>query len=94
MILGTVVGRVSCVQKVDTLRGLNLVIVQPLGADGKKMGTITIAVDPLGVGRGQNVLMVTGGAATRTLQTRGVETVVDAAIVSIVDSFDISTPEK
>ena len=93
MVLGKVVGRVSSVQKLPTLKGLPLVIVQRLSSEGKIRGDdMTIAIDPLGVGMGQTVLMITGGAAGRVLLGFGVDTAADAAIVAIVDNYDIRTP--
>ena len=54
MVLGKVVGRVSSVQKLPTLKGLPMVIVQRLSSEGKIRGDdMTIAIDPLGVGMGQ-----------------------------------------
>lgn len=89
MVLGKVIGHVSAVQKLDSLRGLTLVIVTPVNARGEPAGNTTIAVDPLGVGIGQRVLMITGGAAQRVLQKFGVDSPVDAAVVAIVDSMRV-----
>lgn len=90
MQLGEVIGRVSSTQKMETLRGLTLVIVHQLGPDGSRQGGTLVAVDPIGVGDGQRVIYMTGGAATRALEAyKKTGIAVDAAIVAIVDSVSL-----
>jgi len=47
--------------------GTRTVICQPLDADGRDEGAPVLAVDPLGAGLHQRVILSTDGAATRKL---------------------------
>src|SRR5687768_897528 len=59
----TVVGNVWATKKDETLQGLRLLVVQPLNADGSRTAETMVAVDPLGAGIGERVLVVHGRAA-------------------------------
>ncbi len=50
-----------------SMRGTRTVICQPLDADGHDEGAPILAVDPLGAGLHQRVLISTDGSATREL---------------------------
>ena len=90
MQLGEVIGRVSSTQKMETLRGLTMVIIHQVSPEGNRQGGTLVAVDPIGVGEGQRVIYMTGGAATRALESyKRMGTAVDAAIVGIVDSVSL-----
>ena len=82
MIVGKVVGNIVSTRKSENLIGNKFMIVKPLpGMDGGR-GSI-IAIDNIGAGVGELVLVATGSAARIGC---GVETApVDAAIVCIVD---------
>ena len=82
MIVGKVVGNIVSTRKSENLIGNKFMIVAPLpGMDGGR-GSI-IAIDNIGAGVGELVLVATGSAARIGC---GVETApVDAAIVGIVD---------
>lgn len=67
--------------KDERLVGLKLMVVRPLGDGGE--GEPFVAVDTVGAGIGERVLVVTGSAARVAEKTREVPT--DAAIVAIVD---------
>lgn len=85
MRVGKVIGHAVSTIKQGGLRGKTLLLVAPLSPDG--VGTdVIVAVDSVGAGRGDVVLVVTGGAAARTEQTEGAP--VDAAIVAIVDRLE------
>lgn len=81
MIIGTVVGRIVSTNKHDKLIGSKFLICEVLRGQGTYEKII--AVDIVGVGIGENVLITTGSSAR--LATRDVETPTDAAIVGIVD---------
>ena len=87
MIIGKVVGHVVSTRKNDNLIGQKLLIIEPhktLG--GEKTGTRFIAIDNVGAGIGETVLVATGSAARVGCALDHAP--VDAAIVGIIDSPD------
>ena len=82
MIIGKVVGSIVSTRKSDKLIGNKLMIIQPL--DSMKSNTNQlVAIDNIGAGVGEIVLVALGSAARIGC---GVESApVDAAIVGIVD---------
>jgi ethanolamine utilization protein EutN len=87
MRLGDVLGSVTAPEKVSGLNAHRLLVVQPIGVDSEYGGEAEVAVDLVGAGPGDRVLLVTGSAARQVQETRTVAT--DLAIVAIVDSVDI-----
>ncbi|HUU45868.1 MAG TPA: EutN/CcmL family microcompartment protein, partial [Acidobacteriota bacterium] len=78
----TVIGTVVATQKVAKLNGYKLLLVAD--TDGPAGGaTATVALDTVGAGIGEKVLIVRGSSA-RTAAGLA-ETPVDAVIVGIVD---------
>lgn len=67
MQLGTVVGTGTSTVKHATLVGWKLLLVQLLAVDDKPDGEPVLAIDPLGAGHGQRVILSNDGAGTRTL---------------------------
>lgn len=88
MQLGKVVGTVVSTKKDEKLEGLILQMVQYMDADCKPIDKTVIAVDSVGAGVGEMVLVATGSAARLTGKTDGRP--VDATIVSIVDTLEAS----
>jgi ethanolamine utilization protein EutN len=93
MFLARVTGHVVATQKDKTLSGQKLMVVEPLNVkydDASKpaslgnTGRAIVAVDVVGVGDGQLVLVVQGSSARMTEQTKNLPA--DAVIVGIVDS--------
>lgn len=82
MIIGKVVGSIVSTRKSDKLVGNKLMIIEPL--DNMKSNTNQlVAIDNIGAGIGETVLVALGSAARIGC---GLETApVDAAIVGIVD---------
>jgi len=88
MIICKVIGSIVSTTKAEKLTGKKLLIVQPLDTksieeDGKPL----VAIDTVGSGVGEVVLLVSGSSARQTEITNGVP--VDAAIVGIVDQIEI-----
>ena len=77
MIIGTVTGSVWATRKAACLQGQTFLVVDTLRG-------VVVAVDHVGAGTGDKVLLVTGSAAAKF----SMEAPADAAIVAIVD------PEK
>ena len=88
MTLGRVVGTVVATQKDKKFEGAKLLLVQPLTLDDAPRGVTLLAVDSVGAGLHEKVLVVIEGrAAAEAVGRKG--TPVDAAIVGIVDHVDI-----
>lgn len=88
MQIGRVVGTVVSTQKHTKLDGARLLVVQPLAIDGDAKGTPYLAIDSMGAGVGERVLVVIEGrAAGELLGRKGAP--VDAAIIGIVDEITI-----
>lgn len=84
MIIGKVVGTVVSTRKHDELVGGKFLIVDPLEKMTACAGDRLVAVDSVGAGINDIVLVSTGSAA-RLAWSRNAEAPVDACIVGIVD---------
>jgi ethanolamine utilization protein EutN len=85
--VGTVIGTVVSTQKHAKLHGAKLLLVQPELPDGTAKGTVVLAIDSVGAGIGERVLLVIEGkAAGDALGRKGAP--VDAAIIGIVDALE------
>jgi ethanolamine utilization protein EutN len=68
MQVGTVVGTATSTIKHPSLEGWKLLVVQFYGVDGRTPdGEPVLAVDALGAGRGQRVMLSSDGKGTRAL---------------------------
>jgi ethanolamine utilization protein EutN len=89
MQIGRVVGTVVSTQKHRKFEGAKLMLVQPLNIDDTPRGHALLAVDGVGAGVNEKVLVVLEGrAAGEALGKKGAP--VDAAIVGIVDTVSIT----
>lgn len=87
MQIGRVVGTVVATQKNRKLEGAKLLLVQPLTLEEQPRGVAVLAIDSVGAGVGEKVLLVIEGkAAGDALRKKGAA--VDAAIIGIVDMVD------
>ncbi len=64
MFLGTVIGSVVCTVKHPSIDGKKILVVQPLGRDGKPTGNPIIALDAVGAGAGETIYWARGREAT------------------------------
>ena len=88
MTLARVVGTVVATQKHRKFEGAKLLLVQPVTLDDTPRGVVLLAVDAVGAGVNEKVLVVIEGrAAAEAVGRTG--TPVDAAIIGIVDRVDI-----
>ena len=87
MVLGQVVGNVVSTQKDENLSGKKLLIVKAVDLDGKLLDPFVVAVDIVGVGIGEKVLVVNGSSARQTDETR--DKSIDSVIVAKVDSIQV-----
>lgn len=87
MILARVVGQVVSTMKRAQFEGAKLLLVQPETPQGEARGTAVLAVDSVGAGVTERVLVVMEGRAAGEALGRKLAPV-DAAIVGIVDQVD------
>jgi microcompartment protein CcmK/EutM len=88
MLIARVIGSVVSTQKMKKFEGATLLLVQPVDADDTPRGNALLAVDSVGAGITERVLVVLEGcAAGEALGRRGAP--VDAAIVGIIDRVDL-----
>jgi microcompartment protein CcmK/EutM len=88
MHLCRVIGTVVATQKHRKFEGARLLLVQPVTLDDQPRGTALLAVDSVGAGVHEKVLVVIEGrAAGDALGRKGAP--VDAAVIGIVDTVDI-----
>jgi ethanolamine utilization protein EutN len=91
MQVGRVIGTVVSTEKHHKLEGAKLLLVQPLTLDDTPRGVPLLAVDGVGAGVGERVLVVLEGrAAGEALGRRAAP--VDAAIIGIVDQLSVDGP--
>jgi ethanolamine utilization protein EutN len=87
MFIGKISGTVVCTRKVEGLAGFKLLVVKRLDLQNKETGEFTVAVDVVGAGSGETVLVVAGSSARQTVRTD--KKPVDAAVVGIIDSVTV-----
>ena len=86
-----VVGTVVSTQKNKKLEGAKLMLVQPLTLEDTPRGTALMAIDSVGAGIGEKVLVVIEGKAAGDALGKKAAAV-DAAIIGIVD--EVHAPER
>ena len=88
MIVGRVVGPLVATQKHRKFEGATLLLVQPLGEGDQPRGPVMLAVDTVGAGVHEKVVLVLDGrAAGDAMQKKAAP--VDAAIVGIIDHIEV-----
>ena len=88
MILGKIVGTVVATRKDPRLVSSKLLVVRPMDPRGKAEGNYLVAIDTVDAGVGETVLVVSGSSARMAAGLK--DCPVDAAVVGIIDSVDIS----
>lgn len=93
MFVAKVTGSIVATQKVGSMVGHKLLIVEPYRidpADRRRLittGRTFVAVDTMGCGEGEYVLIVQGSSARLTPETKTLP--VDAVIIGIVDTVQV-----
>ena len=88
MQIARVVGTVVATQKHRKFQGAKLLLVQPLNPDDTPHGSALLAVDAVGAGVHEKVLVVLEGRAAGEAVGRRAAPV-DAAIVGIIDRVEV-----
>lgn len=88
MIIARVTGTVVCTQKDSSLVGKKMLVVQPVKImDQSNAGSPFVALDAVGAGIGE-IVMVVGGSSARLAE--GFSTVpVDQSIIAIIDTIEV-----
>ena len=84
MLIARVLGNLWATKKDERLNGYKLLAVQIKGSGSKET---VVAVDTIGAGIGEDVLIVRGAQTKNILRDQ--DTPVDAAIVGIIDSVEV-----
>ena len=89
MIIARILGTVVATQKDERLLGKKLLIVRPVNVDGTDTTGYVVAVDTVGAGFHEKVLVVAGSSARLAQGLK--DAPVDAAVVGVIDTVDISS---
>jgi microcompartment protein CcmK/EutM len=87
MQLARVAGTVVATRKDPRLEGKKLLVVRHIGPDGQDQSGYVVAVDTVGAGYRERVLLVTGSSARMASGMK--ESPVDTAIIGIVDELEV-----
>ncbi|QDV21986.1 EutN/CcmL family microcompartment protein [Aureliella helgolandensis] len=93
MFVAKVTGSIISTTKVDSMRGQKLLVVEPYRLESNKRdqlvttGRTFVAVDTLGAGVNDFVLIVQGSSARFTPETQKLP--IDCVVIGIVDSVNI-----
>jgi microcompartment protein CcmK/EutM len=87
--IAKVIGTLVSTRKNRKFDGAKLLLVQPLNLDDSPRGNALLAIDGVGAGVNEKVLVVLEGrAAGEALGSKGAP--VDAAVIGIVDTVSIA----
>ena len=89
MLIGRVIGDVVATQKVPSHEGRKILMVQPLNLDGSNRGEAVLALDAVGAGVGERVLLTTEGFSAMTAVGRP-NSPIDSAVIGVIDSVDLA----
>jgi ethanolamine utilization protein EutN/carbon dioxide concentrating mechanism protein CcmL len=89
MIFAKIIGIVVSTQKEENLTGKKLLLCKETDARGVPLTAYHVAVDAVGAGEGDFVLLAVGSSARMTEQTK--EAPIDAVIMAIIDSVELDT---
>lgn len=92
MIIGRILGTVVSTQKDERLQGKKLLIVKPIDLDGADQSGYVVAVDTVGAGFHEKVLVV-GGSSARMAEGNK-DCPVDSAIIGVIDTIDFVAAAK
>ena len=93
MLIAKVTGSLVSTEKVGSMVGHKLLLVEPYRLDPKTRGTLMttgrqmVAVDSMGAGVGEMVLITQGSSARLTPETKSLP--VDTVIIGIIDTVHV-----
>lgn len=93
MYLAKVIGKVVSVIKHPAYQNRTLLLIQPLSLKSQVVRTPTIAVDYVGAGEGDTVIVGAGPGVAQ--EVFGIEYApIRELVMGIVDQFDVTFPEE
>jgi len=91
VLIGRVIGEVVSTQKHPSHEARKALVVQPLNLDDSARGDAVVALDAVGAGLGDKVLLTTDGYAAFTAVGLSLAPV-DMAVIGIVDKVETDPP--
>ena len=91
MLLARVMGTVVATRKDERLLGKKLLVCRPVNPQGEAEGAYFVAVDTVGAGFHEMVLVVSGSSARMAAGFK--ESPLDSAIVGIVDEVEMNADQ-
>ncbi len=88
MIIARVIGTVVATRKDERLSGAKLLLVRPITLQGEDESSYLVAIDTVGAGVREKVLVVSGSSARLAEGMK--DRPVDAAIVGIIDTVEVA----
>jgi len=92
LLLGKVIGTIWSTRKDENLVGSKFLIIRQLNLDYTPKDSTIIAIDSVGAGVGEVVLVAQGSSARQTDITQNKP--VDAVVMAIVDKLDVSEKDQ
>jgi ethanolamine utilization protein EutN len=86
MLIARVVGELTATRKHPSHEGRSVLLVQPLNLDGSERGDPLVALDAVGAGVGDRVLVVTDGYGAATAVNRP-QSPIDMAVIGFIDEI-------
>lgn len=87
MILGEVIGNLWATRKEEGLTGLKFLVVQPDSSTSITNQSNLVAVDRIGAGVGDKVMVTRGSSASYVEESNPIP--IDAIIIGIVDAVEV-----
>ncbi len=93
MFIAKVTGSLVATQKVDSMSGYKLLVVEPYRLDADSRGSLVttgrtfVAADLLGAGEGQFVLITQGSSARMSEETKNLP--IDTLVIGIIDTVHV-----
>jgi microcompartment protein CcmK/EutM len=93
MLIAKVTGSLVSTEKVDSMVGFKLLLIEPYRVDPKSRtslvttGRTMVAVDTVGAGEGEFVMITQGSSARLTPETKSLP--VDTVIIGIIDTVHV-----
>jgi ethanolamine utilization protein EutN len=88
MLIARVIGETVATRKHPSHEGRNLLVVQPLELDGSDRGNAVLALDAIGAGVGDKVLLTTDGFAAMSCLGRN-QSPIDMAVIGFIDRVEL-----
>ncbi len=92
MLLARVAGTLVSTRKDPSIEGIKLLVVRTLDLDGEETGQSLVAMDAVGAGVDEVVLLAQGSSARQTRVTK--DRPCDAVVMAIVDTWEVEGEER